>query len=232
MQVQASRGERTMGRHTAFRLDFSRHWWVLTLRGVVAIVFGYLALGRPGAPADLLAVGVGAFMAMEGILALATGLDLLHHHRRGAALVAEGLLGLFIAGLVLQWSEPTVGTVAWLTAAWAILTGCALLWGCLAMPLPGGRLSMALAALLSLGLGALLIKYLVARTVLIELVLGIYALASGGLLVSLGFRLRRARHRVVPVAQPAPSVTNAARERSKPRKRFFFGKKNQKTFAS
>jgi uncharacterized membrane protein HdeD (DUF308 family) len=218
-----------MGRHRAFKLDIARHWWILALRGANAMLFGYLALAQPGASANLLAAGAGWFMAVDGALALVTGLDLIRHHRRGAALVAHGLLGLFVASLVLQWPDPSVANVVWLTAAWAILTGSAQLWGCVAMPMPGGRLSMALAALLSLGLGTLLARYPVARTTLIELVLGIYALASGGVLVSLALRLRDAP---VRTARAAPVVVAAvAPPQGKPRKKFFFAKKIQKTFA-
>jgi uncharacterized membrane protein HdeD (DUF308 family) len=206
-----------MGRHTAFKLDFARHWWVLALRGACALLFGVLALQHPAAPPALLAMGAGGFMTLDGALALLTGLYLIHHHKRGAPLVAQGLLGLFVAGFVLQWPDPSVSTVGLLTSAWAILTGGALLFGCVGLPLPGGRLPMALAATLSLALGALLLHYPMARTSLIELLLGMYALARGVLLLSVGLRLRH------------PPRVAAGVPVARARKRGFFARKARKT---
>ncbi|MEJ0048409.1 MAG: DUF308 domain-containing protein [Rhodospirillales bacterium] len=170
----------------------AQRWWVLALRGVAALVFGLLALMAPGMTLVVLTIWFAAFMAVDGVLATVTGIGAVAHHRHGAALIAEGVLSLVVAAIVLAWPGVGIAGFVLLAAIWAIVTGAALLWGAVALPLPTGRFLMGAAALLSLLLGVLLIVHPVAGAVLLAVWLGAYATVSGVVMLALALRLRSA----------------------------------------
>jgi uncharacterized membrane protein HdeD (DUF308 family) len=173
----------------------AKRWWVVALRGVAAIVFGLLALLAPGLTLVVLTVWVAAFMAVDGALATLAGISALTHHRHGAALLAEGVLGLVVALLVMVWPVAGIATVVLLVGVWALLTGIALLWAAAVLPMLAGRLLMAGAAILSLVLAVLLFAHPVAGALVLAWWLGVYAIISGGLLLSLACSLRQALER-------------------------------------
>ncbi len=178
-----------------FIRGIAQRWWVIALRGAAAVLFGLLALVAPGLTLVVLTVWIAAFMAVDGALATVAGISALSHHRHGAALLAEGLLGLLIALLVMVWPVAGIATVVLLIGVWALLTGVALLWAAAALPMRAGRFLMAAAAILSLVLGVLLFAHPVAGALVLAWWLGAYAIVSGAVMLSLAFSLRRAAGR-------------------------------------
>lgn len=154
------------------------------------MVFGALTLLAPGVTLVVLTIWFAAFMALDGVLALVCGLDEIVNHRHGWALVFEGVFGLAAATLVLAWPAVGIAGFVLLAAIWAIVTGGALLWGALLVPLPAGRLTLAAAAVLSVGLGVVLIIHPIA----LILSFGAYLLVSGTLMLNTAVKLRRAEH--------------------------------------
>ena len=49
----------------------SRNWWSVVLRGVVAVIFGVIAIARPGLTVGALVLFFGVYTLFDGILALA-----------------------------------------------------------------------------------------------------------------------------------------------------------------
>ncbi|HWE89704.1 MAG TPA: DUF308 domain-containing protein, partial [Pseudonocardiaceae bacterium] len=52
-----------------------RRWWLIVLRGVVAILFGLLALAWPGITVLALALLWGVYVLADGVTAAAMGLS-------------------------------------------------------------------------------------------------------------------------------------------------------------
>jgi uncharacterized membrane protein HdeD (DUF308 family) len=48
----------------------ARHWWTIALRGVIAVLFGLIALAAPGAALLSLALLFGAYLLADGIIGL------------------------------------------------------------------------------------------------------------------------------------------------------------------
>jgi uncharacterized membrane protein HdeD (DUF308 family) len=168
----------------------SERWWVMALRGVCALVFGALTLLAPGVTLVILTLWFAAFAALDGGLALIAGISALTHHKHGWALVAEGALGLAVAAIVMAWPSAGIAGLVLLAAAWAIMTGAALLVGGLLLPFPAGKFLIIFIAVLSLLLGVVLIAHPVAAAVVLALWLGAYALISGVLMLVTAFQLR------------------------------------------
>jgi uncharacterized membrane protein HdeD (DUF308 family) len=102
----------------------NRHYgWLLALRGILAIAFGFLALLWPGITALALAVLFGAFAVVDGV-----GMLVAYFRRRvggryrGAHLLAG--IGALAAGIItLLWPGITVLALMVLIGAWAIVVG-------------------------------------------------------------------------------------------------------------
>jgi uncharacterized membrane protein HdeD (DUF308 family) len=102
----------------------NRHYgWFLAVRGVLAIVFGFLALLWPGITAIALAVLFGAFVLVDGIGMLVAFFRRRTTGRyRGAHLVAG--MGAVAAGIItLLWPGITVLALMVLIGVWAIVIG-------------------------------------------------------------------------------------------------------------
>ncbi len=51
----------------------ARNWWLLALRGVIAIIFGLLTLVNPAASLAVLVLLFGAYALVDGIFAIVAG---------------------------------------------------------------------------------------------------------------------------------------------------------------
>ena len=101
----------------------TRKWRLLALRGMVAVLFGWAALVWPGATLTALALLVGAYALVDGLLALIVSRLDRHEFDHGWVLLLKGLAGIATGLLTLLWPSVTAQTLLYLIAAWAILTG-------------------------------------------------------------------------------------------------------------
>ncbi len=102
--------------------QLSRNWWLFTLRGVAALVFGILALAWHRATLTVLILLFGAYALIDGLLAVFAALA----HRTGGRWwwsLLEGLVGISVGILTLVWPGATAFSLLHLMAIWAILTG-------------------------------------------------------------------------------------------------------------
>jgi uncharacterized membrane protein HdeD (DUF308 family) len=100
----------------------ARNWWAVTLRGVVAIIFGILAFVMPGVTLAALIVLFGAYALVDGVfnvIAAVSG----HGGARWWTLLVAGLVGI-AAGLVTFFMPGlTALTLVYVIAVWAIVIG-------------------------------------------------------------------------------------------------------------
>jgi uncharacterized membrane protein HdeD (DUF308 family) len=101
----------------------SRYWWVLLLRGVLAIAFGVAAYAWPGLTLATLVMFFAAFVLVDGVFDVFHALQTRKEHENWWVLLLEGLLG--IAFGVITWTRPgvTVTVLLLLIAFWALATG-------------------------------------------------------------------------------------------------------------
>src|SRR5712692_2477629 len=102
---------------------YRRYWWMLLIRGVVAVLFGLAAIVLTGLTALVLVYLFGAFALIDGIVAVVVSLQERAVAPRWWVLLIEGIVGILIG--VLTFFSPLVTALAllYLIAAWAILTG-------------------------------------------------------------------------------------------------------------
>ncbi len=100
-----------------------RNWWVMALRGAVALTFGILAFVWPGVRVPRLAVLFGAYVLADGLLTLLYSTLLPRGYPRFGALDFSGLISLVAGLLTFTWPHLAGATLLVLISGWAIATG-------------------------------------------------------------------------------------------------------------
>ncbi len=180
------------GRHGT-RLGITRQLsWALGVRGVLALLFGLLALLWPDVTVLALALLFGAYATVDGAGMIAGGLGRNAHPRRRWGYVLAGLIGI-VAGLwSLLWPETTALAFVLLAGAWAVVTG--LLEIVAAVRLRRamtGEWLLAAAGAVSVVAGALILLRPDIGALALATVLGVYALIAGVVLLAAAWHLRK-----------------------------------------
>ena len=170
----------------------SRSWWLLLVRGLVAIVFGVLTWFQPGISLAALVSLFGAYSMADGILALWTAIAGRKDHEHWWVLLLEGLLGVGIG--VLTFIAPNVTALALLfyIAIWAIATGVLEIVAAIRLRKEiQGEWLLILAGLASVVFGILLMAQPGAGALALLWLIASYAIVFGVVLVILAFKARR-----------------------------------------
>ncbi|MGW2146255.1 HdeD family acid-resistance protein [Nonomuraea bangladeshensis] len=172
--------------------DFLGHWWALALRGVLALIFGILAVAWPGITLLVLAVVFGAYAFVDGVLAGVAATRAAKGRR--APLILLAVAGVIFGILCLIWPGVTVLVVTLLIGIWAIVTGIAEIIAAIRLrhEIRGEWLHV-LAGALSVLFGVLVLTWPATGALTIALLIGVYAILAGIMLIVLAFRMRRLR---------------------------------------
>jgi uncharacterized membrane protein HdeD (DUF308 family) len=179
-----------------------QNWWLFTLRGVLGIIFGILALIFPGPTIVSLVLLFSAYMLVDGIFGIISAVRAIRRKEdRWGLLIFEGLLDIATGAVAFLWPGLTVVAFIWLIAAWAIVSGGLMTAAGFRLNIEHGRWWLVLGGLLSLAYGVLLIITPLIGAVVFTWWLGAYALVFGVALVIFSLKLRSRQHeRVSPTA--------------------------------
>jgi uncharacterized membrane protein HdeD (DUF308 family) len=178
----------------------TRHWWLVVLRGVLAILFGVIALAWPG-------ITIAALVFLFGIYALADGIVSLYSAfaRREIAggdrgwLILQGILGIIVGIMVFFWPGITALILLVLIAAWVLVTGVLQIVAAFGLRREiRNEWWLLLGGILSIIAGIILIVRPAVGAVALIWVIGIYAIIYGIAQIVLGFRLRGMTTRLRP----------------------------------
>jgi len=169
--------------------ELPRHWWVVALRGLAAIVFGILASVWPSVTLAALVLLFGAYAIVDGALALYAAVRSRGKHLWAPLL--EGTVGI-AAGLV-AFLLPGLTTLALLfvIATWAILTGIMeVIYAVRLRQVIKREWSMIFSGLLSVIFGIFLVAQPGAGALAVVWLIGVYAVIFGVAMLALAWRLR------------------------------------------
>jgi len=169
----------------------SRNWWLMLLRGLVAIGFGVLVFAKPQISLLALVYLFGVFVLVDGIL----GVSLAVHGRNEldswGVLLLWGLLGIGVGVLAFVRPDITALALLFYIALWAIATGILEIAAAVRLrEVIKNEWLLILAGLVSVAFGVWLIARPEAGAQAVLWAIGAYAILLGVLLVLFAFKIR------------------------------------------
>jgi uncharacterized membrane protein HdeD (DUF308 family) len=171
----------------------ARNWWAVLLRGVVAILFGIVALFLPFVTLASLVLVFAAYMLADGVLAIVSAVKAARRHERFGWFVLEGLADIAAAAAAFLLPGAALLAFVILASAWSVVSGGLMLAAAIRLKKAHGRGWLILGGLGSVAWGVLLALFPAPGLVVLTWWLGAYALVFGASLVALGLTLRRRR---------------------------------------
>ena len=169
----------------------ARYWWLILLRGIVAIVFGIFAFARPGLTLVTLVLFWGAFTLIDGVLAL------IHAIMGGNIgsrwwLALVGLAGIAAGILTFMMPGVTLLLLLWFIAVWSIVLGVFQIVGAIRMRKEiDNEWTLILSGVVSVLFGLILLTAPISGAIGVAWVIGTYAIIFGVLMVLAALRLRK-----------------------------------------
>ena len=189
---------------TSHDVDFRRQptellqkaWGWIALRGVVALMFGVLAITLPGVTLAVLVMFWGAYALIDGVVALLAGFRMRDSGRPLWALVVLGLFGIAAGVIALVWPGLTALSLVLVIGLWAIAIGVLQILAAIRFrKYIEGEWLHALSGVLSLLFGIALLVRPDAGVVALAWIIGGFAILFGMVLIGMAWRLRNLRAR-------------------------------------
>ena len=181
----------------------ARNWWAVALRGVVAILFGILAIAVPGVTLGVLILLWGIYAVVDGIFAIVSGVRAARRNERWGVLIVEGVADI-IAGVIAVFL-PVAAAIAfiYLFAVWAFITGIIELAAAIRLRREiAGEWLLGLTGVLSILLGIYVAVFPGIGLLGLIWAIGVYAIVIGIMMLVLSFRLRRITTDQTQLAHP------------------------------
>jgi uncharacterized membrane protein HdeD (DUF308 family) len=168
----------------------TRHWWVVLLRGLVAIAFGLVTLFAPALSAVALTMYFGAYVFVDGVLAL---VGAIRRHDEGPpwwTLVLHGVVGIGVGLLTFLRPGLTALALLMLIAAWFLARGVFEVVAAVRLrETIRGEWLLGLSGVLAFAFGIFMLLFPGAGALALVLWIGLESIVLGVLFVALSFRL-------------------------------------------
>lgn len=174
--------------------DIAKGAWIwAVVRGVIAIIFGIVALTSPITTAIVLATVIGVFAIIDGIIDIVDAIR--HRGTSGVGLrVFLGVISLLFGIIILVWPGKTIGFMVILIAIWSIAIGLLQIIANVGIrkEAPGAWVWGVISGALGVIFGILVLFNLGIGLVALMWMLGIWAIVFGLALIVLGLQVRKA----------------------------------------
>ena len=172
------------------RERLAENWWMLTVRGIAAILFGILALVLPGITLFTLVLLFGAYALVDGAFALGVAVRNRGRSRAGT-LAVQGILGVLIGIVTLVWPQITAVVLLAVIAAWAFLTGFVEIAAAVRLRKEmQGEWVLLLSGIASVAFGVILVARPNIGALAVVTIIGIYAIIGGALMLWVSLKVR------------------------------------------
>lgn len=178
------------------------NWWIVALRGVLAILFGIIAFLLPGATILALVALFAVFAILDGALGIAQALRGARRREGWGLLLLNGVLGIAIGVAAVAWPDITVLAVVFMIAAWALISGGMMLGTAFGLKTSHGRWLLVFGGIVSILYGTLLFVSPFVGALVLTWWMGAHALVLGVTLIGLAFKLRKNQERATAAAAP------------------------------
>jgi uncharacterized membrane protein HdeD (DUF308 family) len=175
---------------------FTRNWWAVVLRGLLAVLFGVLAIAWPGPTLAVFVILFGVYALLDGAFALVAAFA----GGTGTpwwALVLRAIFSVIAAAIAFLMPGITALALLYVIAFWAIFIGVMEITTAIRLRKElQGEFFLALTGVLSIAFGCLLIARPGAGALAVTTIIGCYAIVAGVMVMALGFKLKGLRGRL------------------------------------
>jgi uncharacterized membrane protein HdeD (DUF308 family) len=169
----------------------SRNWWLMLLRGLVAIGFGVFVIMKPQTSLPVLVYLFGIYALVEGVLEVAVAIEGRNQVDSWGLLLLWGLLGVAVGILAFTKPDFTALALLYYIALWAIATGVLEIAAAIRLrEVISNEWWLFLAGIVSVAFGVWLIARPDTGEVTLLYAIGIYAILYGVLVVLFAFKIR------------------------------------------
>ncbi|MBK8550431.1 MAG: DUF308 domain-containing protein [Ignavibacteria bacterium] len=166
-----------------------KKWWLLLLRGILALIFGFIAIFSPGMVLVTLLFYFGFVALFSGLFLVIEGIAIKSDDRgmrilEGVLSILFGLLFIFITGFVFSF-------VMYFIAFWAIIGGIMQIIYAIKLRKEISNEWLAiLNGVITLIFGILVLTNILAGASALIMVFGFFAIISGILMIMLSFKVK------------------------------------------
>ena len=169
-----------------------RNWWLLLVRGLVAIVFALLTWAQPGVSLAALVLVFGIYVLADGLLGVWSAIAKRRDNRHWWLLLLWGLVGIVVGVMTFVMPGITGLVLLMYIAAWAVITGVLQIVAAIRLRKEiKGEWLMILSGLVSVAFGVLLFLQPGAGALAVAWIIAAYAFIFGVLMVLLAFKVRK-----------------------------------------
>lgn len=169
----------------------SRNWWLILLRGLIAVIFGFLTWFQPEISLNALVFLFGVYVIADGAIGAWIAIIGRKEHEDWWVLLLWGLLGIGVGVLAFLAPSITALILLFYIAIWAIATGILEIVAAIRLRKEiKGEWLLILGGLLSVVFGVFLIVQPSAGILALLWLIAAYAVFFGILLVALALKVR------------------------------------------
>lgn len=167
-------------------------WWLLALRGVIAIAFGAAAILWPAITLVTLAALFAAFALLAGVVWMAGAVRNRARDRRWWLLLLLGAFSVAVGVIAILYPAPTMLALIVLVGVNALVTGIIDIVVALRVRMHiKGELLLVLSGIASVAFGAIVLMFPAgAGALALAWLVGVYAMVTGAMLVALSLNVR------------------------------------------
>ncbi len=186
-------------------------WWVLTIQGVIAIVFGVLAWAWPGITLYTLLLMFAAYSLGDGVFAIAASVRGMVGPGSWFWHLIHGLVSIGAAIVIVAWPGLSAITVIYFIGAWALVNGVFTIISAVQFRKEiANEWWLGLSGLAGIVFGVITFAHPGAGALAQVWLIGTFAIFAGITLILFSFRVRSFHHELGTKADTIPSSGGAA----------------------
>lgn len=172
----------------------TRNWWLLIVRGILAILFGVLAFIRPEITLATVVLFFGAYVFVDGIFSIILAIGGWDYIDDNWLLLLQGVVGVGI-GMLTFWAPGiTALSLVFYIAAWSLVVGVLQIAGAVRLRREiEGEWWLVLSGVVSVLFAGILMWNPVAGAIGLLWAIATYAIIYGVIQIVLGFRVHGLR---------------------------------------
>ena len=167
--------------------EMARAWWLLDVVGVASAVAGVILVTKPSHSLATLAVIVGIFLLIDGLVELVSSFG---HPAEGRAIaVVVGLLGVIVGIILIRHPTHAVNAIGLLIGIWLVAAGVLRLLRAVSVP----GVLQAVIAVVEIVAGIVIVSDPQIGYATLAVLTGIWLILNGAGMIAAGLLVRKAR---------------------------------------